>query len=47
MHARVIVLEANMAPDLREQLSALKSQNSEILRRLEQIEERASGNPPA
>jgi hypothetical protein len=47
MHARVIVLEANMAPDLREQLSALKSQNSEILRRLEQIEARASGSPPA
>jgi hypothetical protein len=39
MNARVTLLEANMAPNLREELAGLKAQNTEILRRLERIED--------
>lgn len=38
MNARVTLLEANMAPNLREEMSVLKAQNAEILRRLDRIE---------
>ncbi len=38
MNARVTLLEANMAPNLREELTTLKNQNAEILRRLDSIE---------
>ena len=47
MNARVTLLEANMAPNLREELSALKAQNAEILRRLERIEDHAPRSAPA
>lgn len=39
MNARVTLLEANMTPNLREELTVLKTQNAEILKRLDRIEQ--------
>ena len=47
MNQRVVALENNMAPNMREDIAVLKLQNSQLQQRLAQIEARASGSPPA
>lgn len=46
MNARVTLLEANMTPNLREELTTLKNQNSEILRRLGNLEQDEAKHDP-